>query len=102
MRKDHGIELLARVAQGARRGDTKEVAERVKNFIEGILQRQFMTSQEHQTETAKREQALPREVLRTLPTASDYDGALQTGAHLRQEYLFFFCSITNYLQEFYC
>ena len=102
MRKDHGFELLAGVCQGARRGDAKEVAERVKDFIEGILQRQFMTSQEHQTETAKREQALAGEVLRTLPTLRDHDRTVQTGAHLRQENLFFFCSITDYLQELYC
>jgi hypothetical protein len=60
-----------------------------------------MTSQKHQTKTAKREQAVPGKILRLLPTLRDYDWTLQTGADLRQENLFFFCSITVYLQELY-
>lgn len=101
MGEHSGFEFLPGVGQGARRRDAKDRTERVKNFIERILERQFMTSQNHQTKTAKRQQALPGKVLRTLPTLGDYDRTLQTGAHLRQENLFFFCSITDYLQKLY-
>ena len=83
MGKHLGVELLPGVRKGPRRRDAKDVAERVKDFIEGILERQFMTSQNDQTETAKSEHALPREILRTLPTLRDHDRTVQTGPHLR-------------------
>jgi len=101
MRKHGRVELLPRVRVGTGRRDAKDIAQRVKDFIERILKRQFMTSQNHQTKTTKREQAQAREVLRTLPTRGDHDRTLQTGTHLHQENLFFFCSITDYLQELY-
>ena len=101
MRKHSGLELLPRVRVSARRRDAKDVTERVKNFIERILERQFMTSQNHQTEPPEREQALPREIFGPLPTRSDHDGTLQTGTDLRQERLFFFCSINSSLHELY-
>ncbi len=100
-RKHFGFELLPRVRVSARRRDAKDVTERVKDFIERILERQFMTSQNHQTKTTKPEQAQARKVLRTLPTRSDHDRTLQTGTDLRQERLFFFCSISIYVQELY-
>ena len=102
MGKHLGVELVPGVRKGTRRRDAKDVAERVKDFIEGILERQFMTSQNHQTEVSKGEQALPREIFGPLPTRGNHDGTLQAGTDLRQEGLFFFCSINSSLQEFYC
>lgn len=61
-----------------------------------------MTSQQNQTQTCERQTAPPREILRVLPTARDYNWAVQTRANLRQEMLFFFCSITTSSQELYC
>ena len=102
VRKNGGFELLPCVRVSARRRDAKDVTQRVKDFIERILEGQFMTSQDYQAEPPKREQALPGEILRTLPTLRDHHGTLQAGTDLRQDNLFFFCSITDYLQELYC
>ena len=101
VRKNGGFELLPCVRVSARRRDAKDVTQRVKDFIERILEGQFMTSQDYQAEPPKREQALPGEILRTLPTRRDDDRALQAGTHLRQERLFFFCAINSSLQERY-
>ena len=101
MGKDLGFEFLACMGVGARRRDAKDFAQRVKDFIERILKRQFMTSQNYQTHPTEREQAQAREVLRTLPTPPDHDRALQIGADLQQERLFFFCSINSSLQQLY-
>ena len=60
-----------------------------------------MTSQDDQTEPPKPEQALPGEILRTLPTRGNHDRTLQAGADLQQERLFFFCAINSSLQELY-
>ena len=102
MRENFRFELLPRVRIGTRRRDAKDVTQHVKDFIEGILQRQFMTSQDYQAEPPEREQAAAGKILRTLPTRGDHDRTLQAGADLRQECLFFFCSISIYVQELYC
>ena len=90
MCKDFGFELLPRVRISTRSRDAKEVAECVKDFIERILKGQFMTSQDDHTEPPEGEQPLPGEILWTLPTRSDDDRTLQTGADLRHQRFFFF------------
>ncbi len=60
------------------------------DFIERILEGQFMTSQNDQTEPPEREQAAAGEILRMLPTLGDDDRTLQPRTNLCQECLFFF------------
>lgn len=88
------LELLPRVAIGAVGRNLKDSPQGREDFVERILERQFMTSQNQQSHFRKRQSPVPREVLRTLPIRGNEKRTRQRRPDLSQqiEFIFFFIS----------
>jgi len=78
------LELLPRVAIGAVGGHLKDSPQSREDFVQRILERQLMTSQNQQSHFREKQRTVPREVLWTLPIRIDEKRTRQRRPDLRQ------------------
>ena len=95
------LEFLPRVTIGAVSRNLKDSPQCREHFVERVLERQFMTSQNQQSNIEERQGAAPREILRTLPICCNEKRTTQPRPYLSQQIQFIFFFISSFLRNYF-